>query len=161
VRLEVPIPAGIEDNTRIRLQGQGEAGATGGRRGDLYIFVRVKEHELFMRHDNDIVLQIAIPFTMAALGGEVDIPTLQGRARLMIPRGTQSGKVLKMHGFGMPDVHGYGKGDQMVRAVIEVPKKLSGEQEELLRKLAELEKTGVTPQRRSLLGKIRDFFSEE
>ena len=160
VRLEVPIPAGIEDSTRIRLQGQGEA-APGGRRGDLYVFVHVKEHEMFVRRDNDILLQITIPFTMAALGGEVDVPTLEGRARLNIPRGTQSGKLLKMGGVGMPDVHGYGKGDQLVRVVVEVPKKLSGEQEELLRKLASLEKTGVTPQRRSLLGKIRDLFSDE
>lgn len=161
VRLEAPVPAGIEDATRIRLQGQGEAGLGGGRRGDLYIFVHVREHEMFLRRDNDILLQIAIPFTMAALGGEVEIPTLQGRARLNIPRGTQSGKLLKMAGFGMPDVHGYGKGDQLVRVVVEVPKRLSGEQEELLRKLAALEKTSVTPHKRSLFGKIRDLFGEE
>jgi len=161
VRLEVSIPAGIEDNTRIRLQGQGETGVSGGRRGDLYILVRVREHELFVRRGNDVLLQIAIPFTMAALGGEVEIPTLEGRARLTIPRGTQSGKLLKMGGSGMPDVHGYGKGDQLVRVVVEVPKRLSSEQEELLRKLATLEKTVVTPQRRSLMGKIRDFFNDE
>ena len=161
VRLEIPIPAGIEDNTRIRLQGQGEPGLGGARRGDLYVFVHVKEHDMFMRRDNDILLQISIPFTMAALGGEVEVPTLEGRARLTIPRGTQSGKTLKMGGVGMPDVHGYGKGDQLVRVVVEVPKKLSAEQDELLRKLAALEKTGVTPQKRSLLGKIKDFFSEE
>ncbi|MGD0091780.1 MAG: molecular chaperone DnaJ [Planctomycetota bacterium] len=160
VRLEVGIPAGIEDNTRIRLQGQGESG-DGGRRGDLYIFVHVREHEVFVRRGNDILLQVPIPFTMAALGGEFEIPTLQGRARLTIPRGTQSGRLLKMAGFGMPDVHGYSKGDQLVRVVIGVPKQLSPEQEELLRKLAALEKTGVTPQKRPLLGKIRDFFSEE
>ncbi len=161
LRLEVPIPAGIEDNTRIRLQGQGEVASSGGRRGDLYVFVHVKEHDMFVRKGNDILLSVNIPFTMAALGGEVEVPTLEGRARLSIPRGTQSGKMLKMNGVGMPDVHGYGKGDQLVRVVVEVPKKLSAEQEELLRQLAVLEKTGVTPQKRSLLGKIRDFFNEE
>ncbi|HYG73577.1 MAG TPA: molecular chaperone DnaJ [Planctomycetota bacterium] len=160
IRLEVPIPAGISDNTRIRLQGQGEEGL-GGRRGDLYVFVHVKEHDIFVRRENDIFLQVSIPFTMAALGGEVDVPTLEGRARLKIPAGTPSGKLLKMSGLGMPDVHGYGKGDQLVRVVVEVPKKLSAEQEELLRKLAELEKSGVTAQKRSLFGKIREFFSEE
>jgi molecular chaperone DnaJ len=161
LRLEVPIPAGIEDNTRIRLQGQGETAMSGGRRGDLYVFVHVKEHEMFVRRGNDILLSVTIPFTMAALGGEVEVPTLEGRAKLKIPGGTQSGKLLKMSGVGMPDVHGYGKGDQLVRVVVEVPKKLSAEQEGLLRQLAALEKTGVTAQKRSLFGKIRDFFNEE
>ncbi|MCY3020504.1 MAG: molecular chaperone DnaJ [Planctomycetota bacterium] len=161
VRIEAPIPAGIEDNTRIRLQGQGEASASGGRRGDLYIFVRVTEHEIFVRRGSDVLMQIAIPFPMAALGGEVEVPTLEGRARLTIPRGTQSGKVLKMAGFGMSDVHGHGKGDQSVRVVVEVPKRVTAEQEELLRKLAGLEKTSVTPQKRTLFSRIRDIFSEE
>ena len=161
VRLEVEIPSGIQDNTRIRIDGQGEPSAEGGPRGDLYVFVRVKEHEIFVRRENDILLSIPIPFTMAALGGEVDVPTLEGKARLTIPRGTQSGKMLKMNGLGMPDVRGYGKGDQMVRVVVEVPKKLSAEQEELLRKLALLDKASVTPHKRSIFSKIRDFFSEE
>jgi len=161
IRLDVPVPAGIADNTRSRLQGQGEAGPA-GRRGDLYVFVHVKEHEMFVRRENDILLQVSIPYTMAALGGEVEVPTLEGRARLTIPRGTPSGKLLKMASLGMPDVHGgYSKGDQLVRVVVEVPKKLTTEQEELLRKLAEIEKSGVTAQKRSLFGKIRDFFNEE
>ena len=161
VRLEVDIPAGIQDNTRIRIEGQGEPSSEGGARGDLYVFVRVKEHEMFVRRENDILLSIPIPYTMAALGGEVEVPTLEGRARLAIPHGTQSGKLLKMGGLGMPDVRGYGKGDQLVRVVVEVPKKLNAEQEELLRKLASLEKTGVTPHKRSIFSKIREFFTEE
>ena len=116
---------------------------------------------MFVRRENDILLSIPIPFTMAALGGEVDVPTLEGKARLTIPRGTQSGKMLKMGGLGMPDVRGYGKGDQLVRVVVEVPKKLSTEQEELLRNLAKLEKTTVTPHKRSFFSKIRDFFVED
>jgi molecular chaperone DnaJ len=159
VKLQVKIPAGIHDNTRIRMQGEGEGGS--GGRGDLYVFVSVKEHDMFVRREDDVLLSISIPFTMAALGGEVEVPTLEGRAKLTIPKGTQSGKLLKMTGLGMPDVHGYGKGDQLVRVVVEVPKKLSGEQEELLRKLAALEKTTVTAQKRSILNKIKDFFSEE
>ena len=161
VRLEIEIPAGIQDNTRIRVEGQGEPSAAGGPRGDLYVFVRVSEHDIFIRRENDILLSIPIPFTMAALGGEVEVPTLQGKARLNIPRGTQSGKVLKMSGLGMPDVRGYGKGDQLVRVGVDVPKKMSAEQEDLLRKLAALEKTGVTPHKRSILGKIREFFGED
>ena len=158
-RLEIPVPAGIEDSTRIRLQGQGEPG-TGGRRGDLYIFVHVKEHDIFVRRGNDVLLSVPIPYTMAALGGTIDVPTLQEPARLHIPRGTPSGKMLKMAGLGMPDVHGYGTGDQLVRVMVEVHKKLSPEQEDLLRKLAALEKTNITPHKRSLLGKIREFFEE-
>ncbi|HYF52229.1 MAG TPA: molecular chaperone DnaJ [Planctomycetota bacterium] len=159
VKIQVKIPAGIHDNTRIRMPGEGEGGP--GGRGDLYVFVSVKEHETFVRREDDVLLSIAIPFTMAALGGEVEVPTLEGRARLSIPRGTQSGKILKMAGLGMPDVHGYGKGDQLVRVVVEVPKKVSAEQEELLRKLAALEKTSVTTQKRSIFNKIRDLFSDE
>lgn len=161
VKLDVNIPAGIHDNTRIRLQGQGEPGSDGGRRGDLYVFIHVKEHEIFMRRENDILCQVSIPFTLAALGGEIDVPTLDGKARVTIPKGTQSGKTLKMAGCGMPDLHGYAKGDQLVRVVIEVPKKLSAEQEELLRKFAGLEKTQVHAQKRSLLNKIKDFFTED
>jgi len=161
VRLDVNVPAGIEDNTRIRLTGQGEPSVEGGARGDLYVFVRVKEHDMFVRRENDILLSIPIPFTMAALGGEVEVPTLEGRARLNIPHGTQSGKMLKMSGLGMPDVRGYGKGDQLVRVVVEVPKKLNSEQEELLRQLASLDKATVTPHKRSIFSKIRDFFQEE
>ncbi len=98
---------------------------------------------------------------MAALGGEVEVPTLEGKAKLTIPHGTPSGKILKMPGLGMPDVHGYGKGDQMVKVTVDVPKKLTGEQEELLRKLAEMEKTPVLPHKRSFFTKIKDLFSEE
>jgi molecular chaperone DnaJ len=159
ITLEVPIPAGIEDNTRIRLQGQGDAGTSG--RGDLYVFLHVKPHDIYVRRGENILLSIPIPFTLAALGGEVELPTLEGPARLTIPKGTQSGKVLKMSGLGMPDVHGYGKGDQLVRIVVEVPKKLSAEQEQLLRKLAELEKSNVTPHKRSIWNKLRDFLSDE
>jgi molecular chaperone DnaJ len=161
VRLEIKIPAGIEDNTRIRVPGQGDAGQTGAPRGDLYVFVRVEDHDIFVRKDNHVLMSIPIPYTMAALGGEVDVPTLEGKARLKIPHGTPSGKVLKMQGLGMPDVHGYGKGDQLVKVSVEVPKKISAEQEDLLRKLAALEKTTVTPHKRSLFNKIKDLFSDE
>ncbi|MFH0939470.1 MAG: molecular chaperone DnaJ [Planctomycetota bacterium] len=160
VRLEVPIPAGIEDNTRIRLQRQGEAGLNASR-GDLYVFVHVKSHDIFVRRKDDILLSIPIPFTMAALGGEVEVPTLEGAARLTIQKGTQSGKILKMAGLGMPNIHGYGKGDQLVRIAVEVPKKVTSEQEELLRKLAALEKVNVTPHNRSIFGKLYDFLGEE
>ena len=161
VRLEIKIPAGIEDNTRIRVPSQGDAGQSGAPRGDLYVFVRVKEHDIFVRKENHILLSMPIPYTMAVLGGELEVPTLEGQARLPIPRGTPSGKVLKMSGLGMPDVHGYGKGDQMVKVTVDVPKKIGAEQEELLRKLATLDKVVAAPHKRSFFSKIKDLFTED
>lgn len=160
-RLEVSIPAGVEDNTRIRLPGEGEPGEVGGPRGDLYVIVRVREHEYFVRRGRDLLVEIPIPYSMAALGGEVEVPTLTGRVKLPIPKGAQSGQLLRLRGLGMPDVHGYGKGDLFVRAIIEVPKKLSDEQEELLRRLARLDNVNIQPRRRSLFEKLKDLFAEE
>lgn len=160
VRLEIPIPAGIEDNTRIRLAGEGEPGDDGGPRGDLYVFVRVKEHQYFVRRGNDLLIEMPVPFSMAALGGEIEVPTLDGRVRLSVPKGTQSGQLLRLRGIGITDVHGYGKGDQFVRVAIETPKKLTKEQEELLRKYAELEKVSVKPHERSFFDKLKDLFAE-
>jgi len=161
IRLEIPIPAGVEDNTRFPLPGQGEPGENGGPRGVLYLIVRVKEHEYFVRRGNDLLIEMPVTFTMAALGGEIEVPTLDARVRLPIPKGTQSGQLLRMRGLGMPDINGYGKGDLFVRVVVETPKKLSSEQEELLRKFAETEKANIKPHKRSLFEKVKDFFSDE
>ncbi len=161
VKREVKLPPGIENNMRFRLEGMGDAGSNGAAYGDLVVIIHVKDHDIFVRKDNHILLSIPIPFTMAALGGEVEVPTLEGKANLTIPRGTPSGKILKMAGLGMPDVHGYGKGDQLVKVTVDVPKKITTEQDELLRKLALLEKTPVTPHKRSFFTKIKDLFSEE
>src|SRR5579862_739122 len=161
VKTEIKLPAGIEHNMRLRVPGMGDAGPQGAPSGDLYVIVHVKDHEIFVRKDNHVLLSLPIPFTMAALGGEIDVPTLEGKAKLVIPRGTQTGKVLKMPGLGMPDVHGYGKGDQLVKLTVDVPKKISAEQEELLRQLAALEKTPVQPHKRSFFTKIKDLFSDE
>lgn len=161
VKKEVKLPAGIENNMRFRLEGMGDAGPNGAPYGDLIVIIQVKDHDIFVRKENHILLSIPIPFTMAALGGEVEVPTLEGNGTLTIPRATPSGKILKMPGLGMPDVHGYGKGDQLVKVTVDVPKKLSPEQDELLRKLATLEKTPVLPHKRSFFTKIKDLFSEE
>ena len=161
INLEVAIPAGVEDNTRIRLAGQGEPGDEDGPRGDLYVIVRVRPHEYYVRRGRDMLVEIPIPYTMAVLGGEVEVPTLAGRVKLPIPKATQSGQLLRLRGLGMPDLHGYGKGDLFVRAVIDVPKKVSAEQQELLGKLAALEKPNLQPHQRSFFGKLKDLFSEE
>ncbi|MBI3829159.1 MAG: molecular chaperone DnaJ [Planctomycetes bacterium] len=162
IRLEVPIPAGIESGTRVRLSGEGEPGEHGGPRGDLYVFVRVREHEYFVRRSRDLLIEMPVPFTMAALGGDIEVPTLEGRVKLPVPKSTQSGQLLRLRGLGMPDVHGYGKGDLFVRVVVETPQKLTTEQEELLRKLAALEKVNVKPHSsKSFIDKLKDFFGEE
>jgi molecular chaperone DnaJ len=161
VNLEVEIPPGVEDNTRIRLTGQGESGEEGGPRGDLYVIVRVREHEFYVRRGRDLLVEIPIPYTMAVLGGEVEVPSLAGRVKLPIPKSTQSGQLLRLRGLGMPDLHGYGKGDLFVRVVIDVPKKVSVEQQELLRKLAALEKVNIQPHQRSFFDKLKGLFGEE
>lgn len=138
--LEIEIPAGIEDGTRLRLPGQGEPSRDGGPPGDLYVDVMVKPHSFFHREDNDIYCEVPISFAQAALGAEIEVPTLTGRAPLKVPRGTPSGTLLRLKGLGVTDVHGRGRGDQVVRVVVHVPTKLTKRQEELLREFEQIEK---------------------
>jgi molecular chaperone DnaJ len=160
-KVEVRIPAGIEDGTRLRVQGEGEAGPNGGIRGDLMCYVQVQSHALFQRDGDNVYCQVPITFTEAALGSEVTIPTLKGKSAMTIPAGTQSGQVFRLRGQGFPNVHGQGIGDQMVEIAIEVPKKLTSKQEELLRSFAETEHKDVGPKRQSWFDKLKDFFKEE
>ncbi|MBI2650888.1 molecular chaperone DnaJ [Candidatus Woesearchaeota archaeon] len=131
-RLEIKVPAGAEEGTNLRLAGEGAAGEKGISNGDLYIVIHVKEHELFERHGDDIYIKINIPFTVAALGGEIEVPTLTGKAKLKISSATKSNTVFRMKGKGIPYLHGNGIGNQNVEVVIEVPEKLTKKQKELL-----------------------------
>ena len=131
-KLEIKIPAGSEEGTNLRVSREGEAGEKGAAQGDLYIVVHVAEHETFERHGNDIYVKIPIPFAIAALSGEVEIPTLDGKATLKIPAGTQSNTVFRMKGKGIPHLHGSGVGNENVEVIIEVPEKLTKKQKELL-----------------------------
>jgi len=131
-KLEVNIPAGVEHGTRLRITGEGEAGERGAVPGDLYIVLHVKEHAVFRREGNDILVDAKISFVTAALGGSVEVPTLSGNATLKVPAGTQSHTVFRMRGKGIPNVEGFGKGDEHVRVIVEVPDKLSKKQKELL-----------------------------
>ena len=137
--IKVDVPAGIDNGMRIRLEGMGEFGRDGP--GDLYVTVYVAEHKLFQRREGDLWLDAPITFTQAALGGEIEVPTLFGKAKLHIPPGTSSHTVFRLKGEGMPRMRRGGKGDEMVRTIIDVPKKLSAKQKELLKKLDEEEKT--------------------
>lgn len=145
VNLTVNIPAGVAEGNYIPLRGQGNAGPNSGPAGDCLVFIEEKEHEFFERHGNDIVYDLPISFSQAALGDDIEVPTLTGRVSMKIPAGTQSGKIFRLRGKGMPEVNGYRTGDQLVRVVVWTPTKLSKKAEELFRELAELE-SGKAPE---------------
>lgn len=132
-KLEIKVPAGAEEGTNLRIKREGEAGEKGAEAGDLYIIVHVKAHEIFERHGDDIYVKVKIPFTVAALGGEVEVTTLNEKAMLKIPPGTQNNTIFRMKGKGIPYLHGTGSGNENVEVIVEVPKKLSARQKDLLR----------------------------
>ena len=156
--LTVEIPAGVDDGMRVRVQGEGEASSEGGPAGDCYCFITVQEHKLFRRDGTNLILQLPISYCQAALGAEIDVPTLEGPEALRVEPGTQNGEVFTVRGKGVVDPRGGRNGDLLVQVFIEVPKKLSAEQEELLRKLAELDHDSVLPHRKSFLEKVADLF---
>lgn len=131
-KIEIKIPGGAEDGTNLRISGEGEAGEKGGPYGDLYVILHQKHDKLFERDGDDIHLKLEIPFAVAALGGELEVPTLKGNATIKIPAGTQSNTIFRMKGKGIPHLHGYGVGDQNVEVVIKVPERLTKKQKELL-----------------------------
>jgi molecular chaperone DnaJ len=157
-KIKVRIPAGIDDGARLRSSGHGEAGLRGGSPGDLYVVVHVRPHELFLRQGDDLLCEMPISFPTAALGGEIEVPTLHGPARLHIPPGTQNGTVFRLRGKGMPNVHGHGTGDQHVRVTVEVPTRLSRPQRDKLQEFAALTGTEAYPNLKSWLGKAKRFF---
>jgi len=137
--LKIKVPAGIENGMQLKLSGEGEPGERGGPPGSLYVFIQVEEDSFFQRHNNDIVCQIPISFSQAALGTELEVPTLNGAEKLRIPKGIQSGDVLTIKGAGIQYLNGVGKGDEHVQVVVKTPVKLTKRQQELFRELAELE----------------------
>ena len=159
VQLEVNIPAGVDDGMRVRLTGEGEPAMGGGPPGDCYCFIDIKPHKLFHRDGQNLILQMPISYTQAALGAEIVVPTLSDRETLTIAKGTQSGAVFKIAGQGMPHPQGGRTGDLLVQTFIETPKKLSSEQETLLRQLAELESTQVLPERKNFMERIKEYFA--
>lgn len=161
--LSVKIPAGVDTGDRIRVAGEGEAGQNGAPPGDLYVQVKVRPHELFEREGSNLICQMPVAFVTAALGGEIEVPTLDGRVSLKIPEGTQSGRVFRLRGKGIRSVHGGGPGDLMVMVQVETPIKLNDEQRELLRRLeASLEAGGDrhSPRTRSWLDGVKAFFEK-
>ena len=156
--LSVKIPAGVDSGTRIRLVGEGAPGELGGPPGDLYVVAHVKEHPIFVREDAEVLCEVPISFAQAALGVHIEVPTLEGKVKMRIPSGTQSGKVFRLKGKGIAHLHGGGRGDQHVRVVVETPADLSSEQRELLERFAELAGERTQPQVKSFLEKVRELF---
>lgn len=156
--IEVNIPAGVDNGTRVRLAGMGEPGDRGGPPGDLYVTVIVREHPLFQREDYEVFCEVPISFTQAALGAKIDVPTLDGKVKMTVPAGTQSGKVFRLKGKGVPHLHSQQRGDQHVRVIVETPTDLTPKQRELLEKFAELSGEESHPQSKSFFDKVRELF---
>jgi molecular chaperone DnaJ len=152
----VSIPAGVDTGTQIRLAGEGQPGVNGGPNGNLYIAIQVKTHKYFRRRDYDILMDLNINIAQATLGAEVDIPTVDGPAKLKIPSGTQPGKVLHLKGKGVPHLRGNGRGDQLVVVNIAIPTRLTGDQRHLFEQLAKSMGSEVVPQERGFLDWLKD-----
>lgn len=157
--IQAQIPAGVEDGTRIRYQGEGDAGRYGGPSGDLYVILSVRPHKFFERDGSDLHCVIFISFPQAALGAEIEVPTLEGNATLRIPEGTQSGREIRLRNKGVPRLNEHGRGDLVVQLVVQTPKKLTKAQRELIRQLGDTMQVENTPTSRSLLNKMKDLFS--
>ncbi len=158
-RIKLKIPAGIEDGSRLRSGGNGEAGLRGAASGDLYVVVHIREHAVFARDGNDLFCEMPVSFVIAALGGEINVPTLEGKASIKVPAGTQNGTVFKLRGKGMPHLRGSGQGQLLVRAVVEVPTKLTAGQRRKLEEFAESCGDQNAPMTRSFLERAKEFFS--
>lgn len=163
--LEVSIPAGVDNGDRVRLAGKGEAGDNGMPSGDLYVEIRVKPHDIFVRHGQDLHIDVPVSIAGAALGEEVEVPTLEGKINIKITEGTQSGKLLRVRGKGVPTVHNSLKGDLICKIIVETPVNLNGEQKELLKQFqASLDKDancGHSPKKKSFFDKIMGFFDND
>lgn len=154
--LDVKIPAGVEDGSIRTLKGAGEQGRGGA--GDLHVQIRVKPHPLFTRDGADVRVTVPVSFPQAVLGAQVDVPTVEGKVKMRIPAGTQSAKVFRLRGKGFPVLGGYGKGDQLVKIVVEVPEKISKKQKQLIAQLAEEMGEEVHPQQKGFLDKLKSLF---
>jgi molecular chaperone DnaJ len=157
-RVKLKVPAGIREGSRLRSLGNGEAGIRGGPAGDLYVVIHVREHKIFQREGDDLYCEVPIPFSVAALSGEIDVPTLEGRAHLKVPLGTQSGQMFKLRGKGITSVTGRGRGDLFARLIVEVPSRLNTEQRRKLEEFAALCGDDNTPLRKSFFERAKEFF---
>ncbi len=157
-RIKLKIPPGIAEGSRLRSSGNGEAGIRGGTPGDLYVVIHVQEHSIFQRDEDNLYCEVPIPFSLAALGGEVPVPTLDGKAHVKIPAGTQGGQMFKLRGKGIVNINGRDRGDLLARMIVEVPTRLNTEQKQKLKEFADLMGEENTPLRKSFFDRAKDFF---
>lgn len=159
-KIQVKVPAGVDNDLRLRISGEGEAGVRGGPRGDLYVDLHVEPHEIFERDANTVLCEVPISFVQAALGAEIEVPTLTGVTTLKIPAGTQTGKVFRMKGKGIVSLNGQGLGDEVVKVAVETPLHLSDKQKEILREFASLSGQKMNPISSSFMEKVKKVFSK-
>ncbi|HVL33280.1 MAG TPA: DnaJ C-terminal domain-containing protein, partial [Actinomycetota bacterium] len=159
--VRVDIPAGVDDGTTLRLRGKGESGVRGGQDGDLFVGIQVTPHEIFARRGNDLVCELVVPMTQAALGAEIPVRTLDGEVTIRLPAGTQHGSVIRVRGYGVPRLDGRGTGDLLVHVGVEIPKQLKSEERELIERLAEVRGETVDPGQGGFFRRLRDSFLGE
>jgi len=159
-KVKVKVPAGVDSGFRLRLRGEGETGVRGGPPGDLYVYLRVRPDPVFQRDGDNVICEAPVSFTQAALGAEIEVPTLEGTTRIRVPEGTQSGTILRLKGKGIPNPHGYGRGDLHIRVKVVTPTRLTEKQKELLRELARLsgEEAPKEEKEKGFFEKVRDAF---
>jgi len=153
--VSLKIPAGVDTGIRLKVTGEGEPGTNGGPHGDLYVVLSVKHHPFFKRKDNDLLCEVPISFVQASFGGDIEVPTMDGSSHIKVPAGTPSGRVFHLRGKGVPRLGGYGRGDQYVNVFIDVPKKMTSRQKELLREFAEISGDEIS---KGFMDKIKDMF---
>lgn len=157
-KLSVKVPAGIDEGQRLKLSGQGDAGVNGGPAGDLYVLIHLQEHEFFKRDEYDVLCEVPISFSQAALGCEIEVPTLGGRVAMKIPEGTQAGQKMKLRNKGITKLGGYGFGDQIITIHVETPTKLNKEQREIFKSLQEMEQNSSNPMTKGFFDRVRELF---
>jgi len=157
-RIKLKIPAGIAEGSRLRSSNNGEAGIRGGPPGDLYVVVHIKEHPVFQRDEDNLYCELPVPFTLAALGGEIAVPTLEGKANLKVPAGTQSGQIFKLRDKGIININGRERGDLLARLIVEVPTRLNGQQRQKLEEFAALCGEENTPLHKGFFDRAKEFF---
>lgn len=159
-KVKVKVPAGVETGSRLRMRGEGESGYNGGPSGDLFIELHVKEHEFFKRHDNNIILEVPISFVHAAMGTKIEIPTIEGKEEFKFPAGTQPGQSFKIKGKGIADLRSGRKGDMYVVSQVEIPKKITSKQKELLKEFEKLSKAEDQPLVSKFISKFQNYIEK-
>jgi molecular chaperone DnaJ len=157
-QIAVKIPGGVDTGQRLKLTGEGEAGERGGESGDLYVVINILPHDFFTRDEADVICEVPITFAQAALGTELEVPTLEGKVKMKIPAGTQSHKILRLKNKGLARLGSYGRGDQLVRVIVEIPSKLTSEQKEILRKFDETGGASSHPLHHGFFEKVKNLF---